>query len=211
MAVDDASLRTCIERMSSGLIPSKPLSRTIPSTTYKGSLLLLMEFTQNGMRAENKHFRIDLWTSTVLIKPITTPFQYITTHVINAQFIRLLSSYRMDYIITVHSIPCYLTEVIASTIHETFRLISTTSCIFPFGFRGKTEFFSCQTVDLLHKVVSSIVISTSSNVRTSSASIPGCQMRNGIGSAVCVRSSQGVGWSGNTEIATGSSQSFTAS
>lgn len=32
-----------------------------------------------------------------------------------------------------------------------------------------------------------------------------------IGSEVWVRSSQGVGWSGNTAIATGSSQSFTAS
>ena len=43
MAVEEASFSTSIDWISEGLMPSRPLEEMIPSITYKGSLLLLIE------------------------------------------------------------------------------------------------------------------------------------------------------------------------
>ena len=72
---------------------------------------------------------------------------YITTHVINAQFIWHLLSYRVRTIIrtrladikSIYRVPCDIIDVIAAGIFITKAVYTTTSCIFPLCLGGHTE------------------------------------------------------------------------
>ena len=84
-------------------------------------------------------------------KPIAAPFIYVSAHIVDAQFIRLLESDIVRSGITVVAIPCHRIYTITTSILIATTFITSTGSIFPLSLCGQTELTASQLVQLPDK------------------------------------------------------------
>ena len=100
----------------------------------------------HAIRASCRPDRVYLGFTGKSAIPILAPFQNITRHVVQTQFVRLFHGNGMGCVIRVTAIPCHIVNVIAASILITLGLVATTSSIFPFGFSRQAEGLARQLV-----------------------------------------------------------------
>lgn len=80
--------------------------------------------------------RVSLRIAAITARPILAPLPHITTHIIQAQFIRLFLFYGVCLATDIFPIPSHIAQGIATCILIPSTLLTTASSIFPLCFSG---------------------------------------------------------------------------
>ena len=92
---------------------------------------------KDTVRTRGRARWVPLCTVVVASVPIPAPLPYVATHVIYAKLVRLLLFHSMRQLVAVITIPSNIFYIVASAVCIASAFVSTSGCIFPFGFRRK--------------------------------------------------------------------------
>ena len=111
-------------------------AETEGNATVVGSIVAPATAPIHAVGPRRRTRRVSLRIAAITARPILAPLPHITTHIIQAQFIRLFLFYGVCLAATIIRVPSHIAQGIATCILIPSTLLTTASSIFPLCFSG---------------------------------------------------------------------------